>query len=56
MAIAAVMVVALMMVPLPTFVLDVLLAVNLLAALVILLIAMYVMESLQFAVFHRRAC
>src|SRR5687768_13894043 len=51
MAIAAVMVVALMMVPLPTFVLDILLAVNLLAALVILLIAMYVMEPLQFAVF-----
>lgn len=51
MAIAAVMVVALMMIPLPTPVLDLLLAVNLAAALVILLVAMYVMEPLQFAVF-----
>jgi flagellar biosynthesis protein FlhA len=51
MAIAVVLIIGLMMVPLPTPVLDVMLALNITAALTILLVAMYVMEPLQFAVF-----
>ncbi len=51
MAIAAVVVVGLMIIPLPAFVLDLLLAVNIGTALTVLLISMYVTEPLQFSVF-----
>ncbi len=51
MALVAVLVIGLMVIPLPTPALDLLLAVNIAAALTILLVAMYVTEPLQFAVF-----
>ncbi|TAK25337.1 MAG: flagellar biosynthesis protein FlhA [Chloroflexota bacterium] len=51
MAIAAIVIVGLMIIPLPAFILDFLLAINLVAALTVLLVAMYVTEPLQFAVF-----
>src|SRR4051794_19290678 len=51
MAAAAVIVIGLMVIPLPSVLLDVLLAVNITAALTILLISMYVRESLEFSVF-----
>ncbi|HEY3080044.1 MAG TPA: flagellar biosynthesis protein FlhA [Chloroflexota bacterium] len=51
MAIAVVLIIGLMIVPLPTPFLDVMLALNITSALVILLVAMYVAEPLQFAVF-----
>ncbi|HEV8635346.1 MAG TPA: flagellar biosynthesis protein FlhA [Chloroflexota bacterium] len=51
MGIAVVLIIGLMVVPLPTPLLDVMLALNITTALTILLVAMYVMEPLQFAVF-----
>src|SRR5256885_13045233 len=51
MAFAAVVVIGLMVIPLPSIMLDVLLAVNITAALTILLVSMYVAEPLEFSVF-----
>src|SRR5215207_811299 len=51
MALAAIVVIGLMVIPLPPILLDMLLAVNLVAALTILLVSMYVTEPLQFSVF-----
>ncbi len=50
-AVVAIIIVGLMVIPLPSFLLDILLAVNLVAGLTILMIAMYVTEPLQFSVF-----
>jgi len=50
-AIAVVAVVAMMVIPLPPFLLDLLLTANVATAITILLIAMYVQEPLQFSVF-----
>ncbi len=46
-----VMIIALMIVPLPTFVLDILITLNLAATITILLVAMYLKEPLEFAAF-----
>jgi flagellar biosynthesis protein FlhA len=51
MGFAAVIVIGLMVIPLPSVMLDVLLAINITAALTILLVSMYVSESLEFSVF-----
>jgi flagellar biosynthesis protein FlhA len=51
MAVAAIVVIGLMVIPLPAIVLDMLLAVNLVSALTVLLVSMYVTEPLQFSVF-----
>ena len=50
-AIAVIGVVAMMVIPLPSFLLDLLLTLNIAIAITILLIAMYVQEPLQFSVF-----
>ena len=50
MALAAVVVIGLMVIPLPSILLDVLLAVNITAALTVLLVSMYVGEALEFSV------
>lgn len=50
-AVAVVMIVAMMIIPLPTGVLDVLLTLNISVALVMLLVSMYTIEPLQFSVF-----
>ena len=50
-AVAVVFVVAMMIVPLPTPLLDVLLATNLALAVTVLLVSMYMQEALDFAVF-----
>ncbi len=44
-------IIALMIVPLPTFVLDLLITTNIAFALTILLVAMYLKEPLEFAAF-----
>lgn len=49
--IAVVLVVAMMVVPIPTFFLDILLAVNITGAILILLTSMYVKDALDFSVF-----
>jgi len=46
-----VMIIALMIVPLPTFMLDILITLNLAATITILLVAMYLKEPLEFAAF-----
>jgi flagellar biosynthesis protein FlhA len=46
-----VVIIALMLVPLPTFILDILLTLNIAFSLVILLVAMYLKEPLEFASF-----
>src|SRR5579884_2131984 len=51
MAVAAIVVIGLMVIPLPTVLLDVLLAVNITSALTILLVSMYVGDALEFSVF-----
>jgi flagellar biosynthesis protein FlhA len=48
---AVIVIIGMMVIPLPTVLLDLLLAVNLTMALVVLLTAMYVTEPLQFSVF-----
>jgi len=50
-AVAVVFVVAMMIVPLPTALLDVLLATNIALAVTVLLVSMYISEPLEFAVF-----
>jgi len=50
-AIAVMIIIGMMVVPLPTLVVDIFLALNIGAALTIMLISMYVMEPLQFSVF-----
>jgi flagellar biosynthesis protein FlhA len=49
--IGVVMIIVMMVVPLPTFLLDMLLAVNITAALLIVLVSMYVKRPLEFSVF-----
>jgi len=46
-----IVIIALMLIPLPTFILDILLTMNLAFTLVILLVAMYLKEPLEFAAF-----
>ncbi len=48
---AVIVIIGMMVIPLPTVLLDLLLAINLTMALVVLLTAMYVTEPLQFSVF-----
>ncbi|MFC1637588.1 flagellar biosynthesis protein FlhA [Candidatus Margulisiibacteriota bacterium] len=50
-AMLLVVIIALMIVPLPTFILDLLLTLNIAFSLVILLVAMYLKEPLEFAAF-----
>jgi flagellar biosynthesis protein FlhA len=50
-AVVLIVIIALMLVPLPPFVLDILLTVNIAFSLVILLVAMYLKEPLEFATF-----
>jgi len=50
-AVAVVFTVAMMIVPLPTALLDLLLATNLALAIIVLLVSMYIREALEFAVF-----
>lgn len=50
-AVAVVFVVVFMVIPIPAMALDVLLAFNITAALVILMVALYVMEPLEFSVY-----
>ncbi len=50
-ALAVIMVVAMMVVPLPWFVVDILLAFNLTLAIMILLVTMYTREPLEFSIF-----
>ncbi|MGQ9674405.1 MAG: flagellar biosynthesis protein FlhA [Chloroflexota bacterium] len=50
-AVAVVMIVAMMIVPLPADLLDVLLTLNISAAMIMLLVSMYILEPLQFSVF-----
>lgn len=50
-AVAVVMIVAMMIIPLPSDLLDVLLTMNISAALIMLLVSMYTLEPLQFSVF-----
>ena len=49
--VAAVVIIGLMIIPLPTVALDVLISVNIATALTILLVSMYITEPLQFSVF-----
>ena len=49
--VAVVVIVGLMIVPLPTLMIDLLVAINIATALTILLVAMYITEPLQFSVF-----
>jgi flagellar biosynthesis protein FlhA len=48
---AVVGIVAMMVIPLPSSILDVLLVINIAAALTILMVSMYIIEPLQFSVF-----
>src|SRR5512133_1582859 len=50
-AVVVVAILGMMIIPLPSGVLDVLLTVNIAAALTILLVGMYIVEPLQFSVF-----
>lgn len=50
-AVAVVAIVAMMIIPVPDFILDILLTFNIATSLVILLVAMYTLEPLQFSVF-----
>ncbi|TAK32263.1 MAG: flagellar biosynthesis protein FlhA [Chloroflexota bacterium] len=50
-AVAVLMIVAMMIVPLPSLVLDILITINLSGALLILLLSLYSLEPLQFSVF-----
>ena len=50
-AASLVVIIALMLVPLPPFILDILVTLNIAAALMILLVAMYLKEPLEFAAF-----
>lgn len=50
-AVAVVAIIGMMIIPLPSGMLDVLLTLNIAAALVMLLVAMYIQEPLQFSVF-----
>ncbi len=50
-ALLLVIIIALMIVPLPPFILDILIALNIAFSLVILMVAMYLKEPLEFAVF-----
>jgi flagellar biosynthesis protein FlhA len=50
-AMLLVVIIALMIIPLPTFILDILLTLNIAFSLVILLVAMYLKEPLEFAAF-----
>ena len=49
--IAAVVIIGLMIIPLPTMMLDMLISINIATALMILLVSMYITEPLQFSVF-----
>jgi flagellar biosynthesis protein FlhA len=49
--IAVIAIVIMMIIPLPTFILDLLLTFNITLALVILLVSMYTLEPLQFSIF-----
>lgn len=50
-AVAVVVIIAMMIVPLPTLVLDMFLALNIATAITLLLVSMYVQEPMQFSVF-----
>ena len=51
MAVAVIVIIGLMVIPLPTFLLDILIAINITVALAVLLVSMYTKEPLEFSVF-----